>query len=166
MLIPLIAFAALAAPPVDVDPQGVPVGTPSERVTLGKGSLLFTKEGGRVTLYVTDGEGVSFSCTEWGLKQRWRSYETFFRQVARDAPTHPNADFGSALTGMQSFSGSSAAGYCNVSASTREGTLIVIFQHNRACFGSAGCNSDTASFVVKPDDLLQLAGWFATSLGD
>ncbi|MEQ1505198.1 MAG: hypothetical protein ABMB14_23395 [Myxococcota bacterium] len=66
---------------------------------------------------------------------------------------------------------SQAAGYCTMIAATEpspiDGQLMVMltFVHNRACFGSAGCNTDAAGLIATPDVMDQLVGslrWAAT----
>lgn len=132
---------------------------PTTRVTVegtGRGRVEVSQTGKKLSLYVTDGAD-SFVCTD-PIRESWRSYVKLFDAIVADAPRMPNADFGSAMTGFAAFSRASAAGYCNASATTRDGAVYLTFTYNRACFGSAGCNRDVATVAVGLEGVRRLSG--------
>jgi len=94
-----------------------------------------------------DRDGDGFTCDEFGKLTRWEPYVAFLRSVAEQASANPNADFGFALEGAAAVVGVSAPGYCNMTARTREGRVIVAVLHNRSCYGSAGCVTDTIAYL-------------------
>ena len=142
------------------------VPTPVVERTVNMGydsSITVTSKGQSVYLEFRDGSDY-FQCHEFGLKTRINKYEKYLREVAALAPDHNNADFGHALTGYASFSGSQAPGYCNMSAATRNGLLVVSVYHNDQCFGSAGCLTTYASYVTDPDEIVRVADNIAQAL--
>lgn len=143
-----LLFLILAAVPTPVVQHTVDMGYDS--------SITVTSKGQSVYLEFRDGNDY-FQCHEFGLKTRIKKYEQYLREVAALAPDNSNADFGYAITGYASFYGSQAPGYCNMSAATRNGLLVVSIYHNDQCFGSAGCLTTYASYVTDPEEILRVA---------
>lgn len=111
-----------------------------------------------LSLYLADGDsGVSFNCKSWGEKQ-WENYPLFLEKLSDNANAHPNADFGAMLSGMLALQTSNGGvDYCDARAQTKNGTIIVTYIHNSACFGSAGCNNDYVSFALSPSEVASFA---------
>ena len=145
----------LAATPIPVNRVRVPLddaGAATVESKPGSVSVRFERDG-----------LAPFTCAEFGKVARWEPYVAYLRDVATQAPSHPSADFGLALSGAAGVVGSSAPGYCNAAASTRDGVLILVVIHNRACYGSAGCVTDTIAYLPSPDALLTLADAIAAA---
>lgn len=119
------------------------------------GATVESRRGAVAVVFSRDGQ--AFTCEEFGKVERWRPYVAYLRSVAEQASANPNADFGFALEGAAGLVGVSAPGYCNMTASTRGGQVILIVAHNRACFGSAGCVIDTLAYVPDTAHLAALA---------
>lgn len=150
-----LLFLILAATPTPVVTRTIDMSYDS--------SIAVTTMGQKVYLEFRDGDEY-FQCHEFGLKSRIRKYERYLRDVSELAPSHSNADFGSALTGYAGFSGSQAPGYCNMTAETRNGRLFVSVYHNDKCFGSAGCLTTYASYVTDPNKIMRVADNIAHAL--
>lgn len=157
--IPSNMLALLLASPV-VLAAPVPVNSVVVEDRAG-GSLTIQQTGKKVGLYVDDGRD-SFWCFEY-MRQYWGNYARLFRDLGEGVMSSPNADFGNAKAGLAALSGSEAPGYCpNVSGSTRRGEIYVSFTYNRACFGTAGCNSDVATLTFTAAQARQIAAILET----
>lgn len=139
----------LAITPIPVNRVRVPLD--------GAGAATVESKPGAVSVHFERDGLAPFTCTEFGKIDRWKPYVAYLRDVATQAPLHPSADFGLALSGAAGVVGVSAPGYCNAAASTRDGALVLVVIHNRACYGSAGCVTDTIAYLPSPDALLALA---------
>ena len=154
LLLPLMFIAATPTPVVQ---RSVDMGYNS--------SITVTTKGQQVYMEFRDGDDY-FQCHEFGRKTRFHKYEQFLRDVAELAPNNNNADFGYAITGYASFAGSQAPGYCNMTADTRNGLLIVSVYHNDKCFDSAGCLTTYASYVTDPNEIMRVADNISQALGE
>jgi len=152
-----LLFLVLAATPTPVVQRTVDMGHDSSITVSTKGQAIY--------LEFRDGNDY-FQCHEFGRKSRLGKYEQYLRGVAELAPNNSNADFGYAITGYAGFTGSQAPGYCNMTADTRNGLLIVSVYHNDQCFDSAGCLTTYASYVTDPGEILRVADNIAKALAE
>lgn len=58
-----------------------------------------------------------------------------------------HADWGWAMTGPAAHLASGSVSYCNAHGTTKDGFLMVTVFRNYACFGSAGCNTDSETLI-------------------
>ena len=138
--------------------------TPVDRVELPAPDgayVVFEADAKRPTFYLSK-EGTSFFCdvpagTKGTNSKLWQRWAAYLEQIADTAPANPDADWGWLKTGIGS---SQMVGYCNAIASTRDGRIMLSVFHNRACFGSAGCNKDQITLLVTPDYLRAMAAQF------
>ena len=113
-LLSLFLALILAATPIPVNRVRVPLddaGAATVESKPGSVSVRFERDG-----------LAPFTCTEFGKVARWEPYVAYLRDVAAQAPSHPSADFGLALSGAAGVVGASAPGYCNAAASTHSGS--------------------------------------------
>ena len=98
----------------------------------------------------------TITCGLHGAPKKWSQLADFLDQVGSDAVAHPNADFGQAFPGVNQ---QWAPGYedCNIRASTVSGEVLLYVSQYRACFGSAGCNSDSDSASLSLKQLSKLS---------
>lgn len=148
ILFTLVIAVVMAATPTPVSRTEVRFGVEK--------NIAVESKPGSVSVDFTEGQ-VRFRCSESGRTNRWKHYEKFLNDVADQAPTHPEADFGMALDGVVGMMGASKEGHCNMTASTRNGVLILIVSHNDACLGSAGCQTSYAAYVTDPSNIKELA---------
>ncbi len=156
LLLCVLAQASEPRPPAVVE---------SRRFTdvLGTGSAQVSVSGGVPRLYVSDGKGTNFYCDQFGslgvnyTRKSFAQYADLLTEVQQHLEDGADLDFDPAKKGGTY---SSAEGYCNMSAVIRSGQALVVFSHNRACFGSAGCNRDSAVLALNGTSL----GAFATAL--
>ncbi len=136
----LVTFA-LARPPVDV-----------VTTTVGQGITL-TSKGGRMSLYFADSRD-SFLCSTWpkGMLAAWPG---FIDKVLAEAAAHPNADFGNALTGYNSYAVSRSPGMCDLGADTHTGAVFITLTHTDGCYGQAGCLYSNVTLHPSSEELQQ-----------
>ncbi len=138
---------------------GAPTAVETRRVegVIG-GEFVIQKEDGKgPSLYASDGSGVSFFCDSGTLVgYRRKSMEKYAELAAQMAEvTTPGASF-NFDPAKRSFVGSQATGYCNMSGSVRDGKSFVTVVHNRECFGSAGCNTESVTLGLEGPQLTLL----------
>ena len=86
-----------------------------------------------------------------------RIFAGFVREVAEGAATHPDAEWGFAKSGLIATMGRHTVGSCDAFATTKGGRVFVSWIYNRACFGDAGCNTDTVTLGGTPGFFLKAA---------
>lgn len=141
MTLIFLATLALARPPVDVVTTKV-----------GEGITLRLK-GDRTSLYFTDSTD-SFLCSTWpkGMLAAWPG---FIDKVVSEAAAHPNADFGNALSGYNSYAVSRCPGMCDLGAVTHDGTIFITLTHTDGCYGQAGCLYSRVTLFPSSEELQQ-----------
>lgn len=143
-MIILLASLALARPPQDVTTTKV-----AEGITL-------TSTGGRTSLYFVDSRD-SFICSTWpkGMLTAWPG---FIDKVIAESSTHPNADFGNALSGYNSYAVSRCPGMCDLKATTHDGAVSLTLTHTDGCYGQAGCLYSYVTLHPSSEELQQFRG--------
>jgi hypothetical protein len=137
-----------------------PVDVKTETVSEASMQVSFVWKSKRLWLRFSNGRDDAISC-KMGVSamppKELRIFAGFVRELAEGVEDHPDADWGRAKTGMAALAGSNAVGFCNAAGVTREGKIYIQWVYNRACFGSAGCNTDEIILTGSPDFFLRLA---------
>ncbi len=137
------------------------VDTLSERVVTmaNGGTIAFIKESKGQPYFAVRNDDDYFQCrftmtTKGFMRRYWGVFADYLDNVVVELESHPNSDWGYA---WNRIGASAAVGFCDLSLSTKEGTAYLYITHNRACFGSAGCNKDSALFRVSAENVNELA---------
>lgn len=142
-MIAMLLSAALAGkPPIPVETKRVESAIPGDYIEV---SMTGDKPG----IYISE-RGSSFFCgtnpadVRMSLIKYADQLDTMIPLIVPGS----NYDLGLVKHGITS---TEMVGYCNASGVVKDGVGYLTFIHNEACFGSAGCTTDTATIALDAD---------------